>query len=123
MSSLVIQDHYSVRSDNQHPTFILQKAERSSENVWGHQMDQLFVFKMSEIMRVLFTMRLLQTGPEVEKGFTYSDVSGNIVQLPLNKPLWWPPNPLTVHTSLIVAPPQPPSLYAPPLATLTVAPL
>ena len=46
-----------------------------TENIWGHQMDQLFVFKMCEIARVLFTTRLLQTGPEVEKGFTYSDVS------------------------------------------------
>jgi hypothetical protein len=37
-------------------------------------MDQLFTYKMSEIVRVLFSMRLLTTGPEVEKGFTYSEV-------------------------------------------------
>ena len=74
MSSLVVRDHYSASADNQHPTFILHEAESSSENVWGHQMDQLFVFKMSELMRILFTMRLLKTGPEVEKGFTYSEV-------------------------------------------------
>lgn len=74
LSSLVVQDHYSVSADQHHPTFILHQAEGSSENVWGHQMDQLFVFKMSEIMRILFTMRLLKTGPEVEKGFTYSEV-------------------------------------------------
>lgn len=70
----MVRDHYSVPSDNQYPSFLLQKPQDSSENVWGHQMNQLFVFKMSEIMRVLFTTQLLQTGPEVEKGHTYSEV-------------------------------------------------
>ena len=37
-------------------------------------MDQLFVFKMSEVMRVLFNTQLLLTGPEVEKGHAYSEV-------------------------------------------------
>ena len=74
LSSLVVRDHYSVSSENQHLTLVLQKAETSSKKVWGHQMDQLFTFKMSEILRVLFTMRLLKTGPEVEKGFNYSEV-------------------------------------------------
>ena len=37
-------------------------------------MDRLFLYKMSEVMRVLLTTRLLQTGPEVEKGFRYSEV-------------------------------------------------
>jgi len=74
LSSLVVRDHYSVSADNQHPIFELRRVESSSENVWGHQMDQLFTFKMSEVLRVLFSMRLLMTGPEVEKGFTYSEV-------------------------------------------------
>lgn len=37
-------------------------------------MDQLFVFKMSEVMRVLFSTQLLLTGPEVEKVYAYSEV-------------------------------------------------
>lgn len=72
---MFIQDHYSAPSDKtQHPVFALRKMTNPSENVWGHQMDQLFVFKMSEVMRVLFNTQLLLTGPEVEKGHTYSEV-------------------------------------------------
>jgi len=43
--------------------------------MWNKQLEQLFVHKMSEAMRVAFTTQLLLTGPEVEKGFTYSEVS------------------------------------------------
>ena len=31
-------------------------------------MDQLFVHKMSEVLRVLMIFKLLSTGPEVERG-------------------------------------------------------
>ena len=37
-------------------------------------MDQLFVHKMSELLRVQFATQLLHTGPDVEKGVAYSEV-------------------------------------------------
>ena len=73
LSSLVVQDHYSVSADGQHPTFVLKQAGQL-EKPWSTQLEQLFVYKMSEVMRVSFTTQLLRTGPEVEKGFTYSEV-------------------------------------------------
>ena len=74
LSSLVIQDHHSAPLDSQYPVFSLRKRMGHHDNVWQRQMDQLFVYKMSEVMRVLLTLQLLLTGPEVEKGFTYSEV-------------------------------------------------
>ena len=44
------------------------------DKLWSQQIEQLFVFKMSEVVRVLFMMQLLLTGPEVEQGFSYSEV-------------------------------------------------
>ena len=71
VNSLVIQDHYSSPADGQYPNFIVRRAD----NTWNHQMDQMLVFRMSEAIRVLLTTRLLLTGPEVEKGYTYSEVA------------------------------------------------
>ena len=73
LSSLVIQDHYSAPLDSKYLDFALKGAIRS-DRLWAGQMDQMFVFKMSEMMRVLFTTQLLHTGPEVEKGVAYSEV-------------------------------------------------
>ena len=72
LSSLVIQDEYSMPLDGHYPTFELCYVD--NQKLWGQQIEQLFVFKMSEVMRVLFMMQLLLTGPEVEQGFTYSEV-------------------------------------------------
>jgi hypothetical protein len=71
LSMLVVKDHYSMLSDKQYPTFVLRDAQRGSGREvwsWGDQMDQLFVHKMSEVLRVLMIFKLLQTGPEVERG-------------------------------------------------------
>ena len=72
LSSLVIQDEYSMPLDGHYPTFELCHVD--NQKLWSQQIEQLFVFKMSEVMRVLFMMQLLLTGPEVEQGFTYSEV-------------------------------------------------
>ena len=72
LSSLVIQDEYSMPLDGHYPTFELCHVD--NQKLWGQQIERLFVFKMSEVMRVLFMMQLLLTGPEVEQGFTYSEV-------------------------------------------------
>jgi len=75
LSSLYIQDQYSSPLDGQYPHFFLKGAARS-DKLWARQMDQLFVHKMSELMRVQFITQLLHTGPEVEKGVScYSEVS------------------------------------------------
>ena len=68
----MIQDEYSMPLDGHYPTFELCHVD--NQKLWGQQIEQLFVFKMSEVMRVLFMMQLLLTGPEVEQGFTYSEV-------------------------------------------------
>ena len=61
--------------DGHYPTFELCRVENQMDaKLWNQQLEQLFVFKMSEVMRVLFMMQLLQTGPEVEHGFSYSEV-------------------------------------------------
>ena len=70
----MIQDEYSMPLDGHHPTFELCHVD--NQKLWGQQTERLFVFKMSEAMRVLFMMQLLLTGPEVEEGFTYSEVCG-----------------------------------------------
>ena len=106
LSSLVVRDHYSASSDNQHPTFVLQKAAGTSKNVWGHQMDQLFTHKMSELVRVLFAVRLLATGPEVERGFAYSEVSTTLAVLCLCvAPKYWSAKmwPLKLYLFAIIA--------------------
>ena len=69
----MIQDEYSMPPDGHYPTFELCPVD--SQKLWNQQIEQLFVFKMSEVMRVVFMMQLLLTGPEVEQGFTYSEVS------------------------------------------------
>ena len=66
-----MKDHYSMLSDRQYPTFILREAkEGRGQEVWsgGNQLNQLFVHKMSEVLRVLMSQRLLATGPDVERG-------------------------------------------------------
>ena len=73
LSSLYIKDLYSAPLDGQCPTFLLKAASRS-DKLWARQMDQLFVHKMSELLRVQFTTQLLHTGPDVEKGVVYSEV-------------------------------------------------
>ena len=73
----MVQDHYSITSDKQCPTFLLRDVGRGSgREGWSssNQLDQLFVHKMSDVLRVLLTIRLLATGPDVEKGFTYNEV-------------------------------------------------
>ena len=68
---LVVKDHYSMLSDKQYPTFVLRDSQRGSGREvwsWGDQMDQLFIHKMSEVLRVLMIFKLLWTGPEVERG-------------------------------------------------------
>lgn len=64
---------YSAPLDGQYPTFLLKAAARQ-DKLWARQLDQLFVHKMSELLRVQFTTQLLHTGPEVEKGVAYSEV-------------------------------------------------
>ena len=69
-----MQDHYSAPTNkSQHPTFILHKVD-TPEKFWSDEMDRLFVFKMNEVVKVLFSTQLLLTGPEVEKTYTYSEV-------------------------------------------------
>ena len=71
LSTLVVKDHYSMVSDKQCPTFLLRDTGSGSGREvwsWGHQLNQLFVHKMSEALRVLMSLRLLATGPEVERG-------------------------------------------------------
>ena len=80
LSTLVVKDHYSMLTDKQHPTFILRDTERGSGSEvwsWGDQLNQLFVHKMSEVLRVLMSLKLLATGPEVERGSSdlYNKVS------------------------------------------------
>ena len=68
---LVVKDHYSMLSDRQYPTFALREVERASGRVvwsWADQMEQLFVHKMSEVLRVSMISKLLWTGPEIERG-------------------------------------------------------
>ena len=68
---LVVKDHYSTLSDKKYPTFVLREAIRGSGREvwsWGDQMEQLFVHKMSEVLRVLTIFKLLSTGPEIERG-------------------------------------------------------
>ena len=58
-------------SDRQYPTFALREAGRGHGREawsWGDQLNQLFVHKMSEALRVLMSVRLLSTGPDVERG-------------------------------------------------------
>ena len=58
-------------TDKKHPTFVLREAERGSGREvwsWGDQLNQLFVHKMSEVLRVAMIHKLLATGPEIEKG-------------------------------------------------------
>lgn len=58
-------------SDKQCPTFVLRETGSGSGREvwsWGHQLNQLFVHKMSEALRVLMCLRLLATGPDVERG-------------------------------------------------------
>ena len=75
LSTLVVQDHYSAPTNkSQHPTFILHKVKDTPEKFWSDEMDRLFVFKMNEVVKVLFSTQLLLTGPEVEKTYTYSEV-------------------------------------------------
>jgi len=74
LSTLVVQDHYSASSNKTHPTFVLHKVRDSPEKFWAGQMDKLFMFKMSEVVKVIFSTQLLLTGPEVEKTHTYSEV-------------------------------------------------
>ena len=71
LSCLTVQDIYSTPSDGQYPTFLL---ERVSDSYWPQQMEELFLHKMSEMSRVLFSTQLLLTGPDVEKGLAYSEV-------------------------------------------------
>ena len=80
-----MQDHYSASTNKTNPTFVLHKVRDSPEKFWSGQMDKLLVFKMSEVVKVLFSTQLLLTGPEVEKTHTYSEVrgGGNWMQQPL----------------------------------------
>ena len=69
-------------SDRQYPTFRLREVGFGAGKegwVWADQLNQLFVHKMSDVMRVAFTIRLLNTGPDVEKGFVYNEV--NVVEI------------------------------------------
>ena len=71
----MIQDEYSMPLDGHYPTFELCRVDNQMDvKVWNQQLEQLFVFKMSEVMRVVFMLQLLLTGPEVEQGFSYSEV-------------------------------------------------
>jgi hypothetical protein len=81
LSTLVVKDHYSMVSDKQCPTFLLRDTGSGSGREvwsWGHQLNQLFVHKMSEALRVLMSLRLLATGPEVERGS--SDIYNKFAQ-------------------------------------------
>ena len=67
----MVKDHYSTLSDKKYPTFVLREAIRGSGREvwsWGDPMEQLFVHKMSEVLRVLMIFKLLSTGPELERG-------------------------------------------------------
>ena len=77
----MVKDHYSMAADKQlFPTFILREACRGPTRgagvaggrgevwSWGDQLNQLFVHKMTESLRVLLGIQLLAMGPEVEKG-------------------------------------------------------
>ena len=80
LSTLVVKDHYSMLSDKQCPTFVLRDTGSGSGREvwsWSHQLNQLFVHKMSEALRVLMCLRLLATGPDVERGSSdiYNKVS------------------------------------------------
>ena len=82
LSTLVVKDHYSMVSDKQCPTFLLRDTGSGSGREvwsWGHQLNQLFVHKMSEALRVLMSLRLLATGPEVERGS--SDIYNKVKSL------------------------------------------
>ncbi len=71
----MVQDHYSAPINNgQNPTFVLHKVVDSPEKFWSDEMEKLFVFKMNEVVKVLFSTQLLLTGPEVEKTHSYSEV-------------------------------------------------
>lgn len=80
-------------SDKQYPTFVLRGTDHSEGSgrevwSWGDQMNQLFVYKMSEALRVLLGLKLLFTGPDVEQGSTdiYNKVNSSPPSLPTSPP-------------------------------------
>lgn len=60
LSSLIIQDHYSVAADGSHPVFCIHEAGSTTHGgIWSQQLQMLLTHKMAEISRVMFVHQML----------------------------------------------------------------
>ena len=83
LSSLVIQDHYPVpTTDAMPPLFSVQQGGPRERNIWSQQLDMLYVHKMSEVSRILFTCEMLHSCRSDQGAPSKKRVRGVIVVVP-----------------------------------------